>query len=575
MLDAALEALGGSEKSSAENAANGGFFREDVAGRLDGSKGVAIPRAVLVDMEAKVVAGTRARRARRASRGGWRYDPASCFVRDGGGCGNNWSYGYAKLGPSNGEGILEAVRHEVERCDILGGFFLAQSAAGGTGSGVGSYATSLIRDHFPSSSVLNYCVLPYTAGEVSVQAYNTVLTLAATLPDTDGSILVPNQHLMDVCTKNMRIARPSVWDVNAVAATELAAAFLPVRGSSLGGGGGLSVSPTRLLHGICGTHFFSLFSASAYVRDRRTRTFQSRENECFLRLLVRLIVSRIYVDTHNADTCVTVLCYHVFVHMRACTWTFACVEYVVVVVPPAHLCSHPLMKLLSLRAAPHMPSSSIDFTTYSWNSVMRSLETSMRMCGSGSGGSTAVHGSLSSSSAGIGASVAAPSDATWAMPASSASLLVLRGRESAVTAASVLKQAPRRSCASRAHSTTSASKASVSYAGASSVTAGDDANTTHGIADPRLYLPWTVHPLAVEHSSSRLGSHEMSAALLANCALPIPHIRDALACTYRMLDAGAYVHLYRQHGMDMAEWTEAIAAVEEAVDAYAPLHRSV
>lgn len=40
-------------------------------------------------------------------------------------------------GPSTLEPIMDIVRRQVEACDSLGGFFLMQSLAGGTGSGVG------------------------------------------------------------------------------------------------------------------------------------------------------------------------------------------------------------------------------------------------------------------------------------------------------------------------------------------------------------------------------------------------------------------------------------------------------
>lgn len=41
-------------------------------------------------------------------------------------------------GPSSRESIMEIIRRQVEACDSLGGFFLMQSLAGGTGSGVGT-----------------------------------------------------------------------------------------------------------------------------------------------------------------------------------------------------------------------------------------------------------------------------------------------------------------------------------------------------------------------------------------------------------------------------------------------------
>ena len=467
VLDAALDAI--STRGGAAQCSGGetGWTRQKLPRRGARGRASAAPggvffrddgetaRAVLIDMEAKVVAGTVSRRARNAD-GGWRYDPDSCLVRDGGGCGNNWAYGHSVLGPQNGEGIAESVRREAEKCDMLGGFLLTQSAAGGTGSGVGSYTASLVRDLYPSSSVVTHCVLPYSSGEVSVQAYNTMLTLAATLPDVDGAILVPNQHLMDVCTKAMRISRPSVWDVNGVAAKEIASVVLPVAGGSLPG-----TKSTRLLHGLCG-----------------------------------------------------------------------------------HLCPHPRMKLLTIRSAPHMPDASIDFTTYSWNSILRTLDASMR-APTTAPGTTSCEGQSE------------PLLHPRTMAVSSASLLVLRGRESSVAAAKFKgRPAPPRP----SNSSSSTPPQAVSF--------GEEGSSPLTFADSKAYVPWSLAPLAVEHAQAPFGMHEMSASMLANSSLPVSHVQEALSCSYRMLNAGAYVHNYQQHGMDRCEWDEAIATAEEVVHAY-------
>jgi hypothetical protein len=38
-----------------------------------------------------------------------------------------------------------------------------------------------------------------------------------------------------------------------------------------------------------------------------------------------------------------------------------------------HLCSHPLYRLLSLRALPHVPPSSVDFSTFTWPAINKRL----------------------------------------------------------------------------------------------------------------------------------------------------------------------------------------------------------
>eukprot|EP00983_Pelagomonas_calceolata_P025867 811534-Pelagomonas_calceolata.AAC.1 len=58
---------------------------------------------------------------------------------------------------------------QVEACDVLEGFLLLQSMAGGTGAGLGTYVATALRDEYPATHALNCCVWPYESGEVIVQ----------------------------------------------------------------------------------------------------------------------------------------------------------------------------------------------------------------------------------------------------------------------------------------------------------------------------------------------------------------------------------------------------------------------
>ena len=60
----------------------------------------------------------------------------------------------------------------------LDGFLVCQSLAGGTGSGVGAFLSEALADEFPKARRINAAVWPFTQGEVIVQNYNTMLTLA-------------------------------------------------------------------------------------------------------------------------------------------------------------------------------------------------------------------------------------------------------------------------------------------------------------------------------------------------------------------------------------------------------------
>jgi tubulin delta len=114
------------------------------------------------------------------------------------------------------------------------GVLTLQSVAGGTGSGLGSYLTEhVLRDAFPSALLLNAVVWPYASGEVIVQNYNALLTIASLTRAADGVVVLPNDTAHAECQRLLRLPRPSFDDLNGVLATRLAAALLPVGDSAI------------------------------------------------------------------------------------------------------------------------------------------------------------------------------------------------------------------------------------------------------------------------------------------------------------------------------------------------------
>ena len=262
-------------------------------------------RAVLVDMEPKVV-----REAVRASKKaqGWQFDENRVFSMQGG-SGNNWARGYKQYGERVRDRVLNLVRRELEDCDRHTGFLVTQSLAGGTGAGLGAYLGEALRDEYSYANILNYCVWPYETGEVIVQSYNTVLSLASLLEHSDGVVLAANSELHKICQKRMNIPRPSFTDMNAAAAKALASVLLPTDGpqgrregaggdGAVGGGGGA----------------FGGFGG-----------FEEEAKPGAL-----------------TDIC-------------------------------QHLCRHPGYKLLSLRSLPQVPAGVSEFGTFNWASILKWL----------------------------------------------------------------------------------------------------------------------------------------------------------------------------------------------------------
>eukprot|EP00066_Takifugu_rubripes_P004778 XP_003968358.1 PREDICTED: tubulin delta chain isoform X1 [Takifugu rubripes] len=192
------------------------FFNQTARGDL-------VARAVLVDMEPKVIKQSI---SKANSSGRWRYGETSHFFQNQG-SGNNWANGYCILGPHHRDVVEDLVRREVEQCDRLSGFVAVMSVAGGTGSGVGTYLTQCLRDAFPKSFILNHLTWPYGTGEVIVQNYNSVLTLAHLHQLSDAILVHENDTLHKICAQLLNNKHISFTDVNRVIAQQLASILQP------------------------------------------------------------------------------------------------------------------------------------------------------------------------------------------------------------------------------------------------------------------------------------------------------------------------------------------------------------
>ncbi|XP_028274830.1 tubulin delta chain [Parambassis ranga] len=192
------------------------FFRQSSHGELTA-------RAVLIDMEPKVISHSMTKAAKS---GRWRYGEHSHFSQKQG-SGNNWANGFCVHGPRHRDVVEELVRQEVECCDRLAGFMPIMSVAGGTGSGVGTYVTQCLRDIYPTSFILNHLTWPYGTGEVIVQNYNSVLTLAHLYQLSDAIVVHENDTVHRICSQLLNIKHISFSDINRVIAHQLGSVLQP------------------------------------------------------------------------------------------------------------------------------------------------------------------------------------------------------------------------------------------------------------------------------------------------------------------------------------------------------------
>jgi len=158
-----------------------------------------VARAALVDMEPKAIVSAQ---SIAKTSGKWRYSSGS-VVHAQSGSGNNWAQGYHSMSAMAGEKCEEAVRLETEACDSFGGMVLLHSAAGGTGSGLGTFVSEAMRGLYPKAMMANQVIWPHRTGGVIVQCYNAVLTLSH-LQEVREESLQPNPNLVTAILLNPR-----------------------------------------------------------------------------------------------------------------------------------------------------------------------------------------------------------------------------------------------------------------------------------------------------------------------------------------------------------------------------------
>ncbi|GME93048.1 unnamed protein product [Ambrosiozyma monospora] len=178
------------------------------------------PRAILIDMEPRVINGITTRCQNL-------FNPRNIYISsDGGGAGNKWGEGYAHASRHKDE-IFDMINREIDNCDNFEGFQLIHSVAGGTGSGFGSLLLESLSDGFGKKLIQTYSV--FGASEVVVQPYNTMLTLKRLIQNSDCNVVFDNNALMNIATNSLQVTSPSYSETNKLLSTVMAAATNTIR----------------------------------------------------------------------------------------------------------------------------------------------------------------------------------------------------------------------------------------------------------------------------------------------------------------------------------------------------------
>lgn len=191
--------------------------------RLSDSGTECFARALAIDTEPKVIANI----AQICLKLPWTYSRDNTLSLKAGSA-NNWAFGYYRHGKMVFDKVHRSIRREMEQCgDNFGGFLIISSLAGGTGSGVGAYFTERLRKEYPESLIVNQVVFPFVSGEVIIQNYNVVLSLARIYNASNAIICLENDQLERICAEKLKISSASFSDLNKVIATMLLPIFMP------------------------------------------------------------------------------------------------------------------------------------------------------------------------------------------------------------------------------------------------------------------------------------------------------------------------------------------------------------
>jgi len=100
---------------------------------------------------------------------------------------------------------------------------------------LGAHLVETMRQDFPKSVILNTAIWPYSTGEVILQNYNVLLTLASSLEHSTGILPLYNDDILTTCRQLLKENRPSYKTMNTVIAQSLLSFLFPCANTSTKG----------------------------------------------------------------------------------------------------------------------------------------------------------------------------------------------------------------------------------------------------------------------------------------------------------------------------------------------------
>lgn len=189
-----------SDKSTADNGFNV-FFNETAANKY-------VPRALFIDMEPTAIDEVRTGTYKNL------FAPGQLIAGKEDSA-DNYCRGHYTIGKEIIDLCLDRIRKLTEGCNNFQGFIVTHSVGGGTGSGLCSLLCERLSVEYGKKLKFNFTIYP--AAHISntiVEPYNTVLSTHSLLEHSDAVILLDNEAIYDICSRNLNIESPTYSNLN-------------------------------------------------------------------------------------------------------------------------------------------------------------------------------------------------------------------------------------------------------------------------------------------------------------------------------------------------------------------------
>jgi len=179
------------------------------------NSGSMIPRNIFVDLEPSVI--------QQIKKGKLKKQFTDEFYIEGKeDAANNFARGHYTVGKEQMEVVTDRVNKIVEACENLQGFLICHAVGGGTGSGLGMLILERLAVDYRKKSKIGFEIYP--APSIStciVEPYNGLLSTHWLLDHTEVSLVLDNEALYRICSKNLKIDRIQYNHLNRLCAKSI------------------------------------------------------------------------------------------------------------------------------------------------------------------------------------------------------------------------------------------------------------------------------------------------------------------------------------------------------------------